>query len=82
MAAAGDVDSRRGLRMTLGKWWRMMAPFLAFMAGGGQRQWTMVLMGVGGGIDLFHLFFTLLLLPYNPGHRTADVAEWLDQRLK
>jgi hypothetical protein len=29
---------------------------------GGQRQWTMVVMGVGGSIDLFHLFFTLLLL--------------------
>ena len=39
-----------------------MAPFLAFMAGGGQWQWTMVIIGVGGGIDLFHLFITLLLL--------------------
>ncbi len=29
---------------------------------GGQRQWTMVVMGVGCGIDLFHLFITLLLL--------------------
>ena len=40
----------------------MTAPYLAFMAGGGRRQWTMVVMGVGGGIDLFHLFITLLLL--------------------
>jgi hypothetical protein len=48
--------------MMLGKWWQMTAPFLAFMAGGGRRQWTIVVMGVGGSIDLLHLFFTLLLL--------------------
>ena len=55
MAASTAAVDGGGLRLST-------APFLAFMAGGGRRQWTMAVMGVGGGSNLFHLFFTLLLL--------------------